>query len=190
MHKWRRKGSSRYQTCFSVVHIRCSITEIDVIAQAPQEERTYACAGCTLAMTMDQSSVVVDQRDTQTDLQAFRYAVNLSAERSVRVLYADAMCSRPPLTCSKYLRRHQAQPHLHGLQLHGCSTRHRVRSLENKMKYDQRCAPLESHHRRISQLVYAMSREEYGEVPASPTCHCKGRSVRRPRSREHHRQRV
>lgn len=69
------------------------------------------------------------QRDSKLNLQAFRYAVNHSAERPVRVLYADAMCSRLLLACPKYLRRRQAQLHLHGLQRHGCSsTRHRVSS--------------------------------------------------------------
>jgi hypothetical protein len=123
------KEGSRYQTCFSEVHIGCSIAGIDVIARGLREKGTYACVGCTLAITMHQGLVVVNHKETQTNLQAFRYALNLSAERPVRVLHADAMCSRPLLACSKYLRRRQVQFHLHGLQRHECSTRHRVNSL-------------------------------------------------------------
>jgi hypothetical protein len=125
------KEGSRYQTCFSEVHVGSSTAGIHVIARGPREKGTYACVGCTLAITMNQSLVVADHKEAQTNLQAFRYAVNLSAERPVRVLHADAMYSRPLLACSKYLQRRQAQPHLHGLQRHECSTRHRVSSLLN-----------------------------------------------------------
>ena len=117
-----RKEGPRYQTCFSVVHVGCSIAGIDVIARGPWEKRTYACVGCTLAMTVNRG-LVETGHETQTNLQAFRYAVNLAAERPVRVLYADAMRSRPLLACSKYLQRRRAQPHLRGLQRHECSTR-------------------------------------------------------------------
>lgn len=158
-----RKGSL-YQACFGEAHIGCSIAGIDVITRGPREKCTYACVGCTLAMTrygpVFSTVVVADhkKRLEQTNLQAFRYVLNLSAERPVRVLYADAMCSHPLLVCSKYLQRHQAQPHLHGLQRHGYSTvrvNRGVSSLSRKKRNETRLKGSTRHLKMI--LVESLS---------------------------------
>jgi hypothetical protein len=154
-----RKGP-RYQAFFSVVHIRCSVPYFDILSHEPRKQRTYACVGCTLAMTKGQglisSRCLADHREAQANLQAFRYALNLSAEGSGHVQYADAMHSRPLLACVEYLRRRQVQSHLRGHRWHECSTRP-VGYLENEIWL--RCAPLGSHPHRIARLVYAMSQE-------------------------------
>jgi hypothetical protein len=110
-------------------------------------------------MTMGQGLInrcPADHNEAQANLQAFRYALNLSAEGSAHVQYADAMHSRPLPACVEYLRRRQVQSHLRGHQWHECSTRH-IGYLENEIW--TRCAPLGSHPRRIARLVYAMSQE-------------------------------
>lgn len=67
-------------------------------------------------------------KEAQTNLQAFRCALNRSAEISARVLYADAMYPRQLQVFLEHLRRRQARLHLRGHQWHECSTR-RVGSL-------------------------------------------------------------
>ena len=153
-----RKGP-QYQAFFSVAHIRCSVPYFNILSHVPRNQRTYACVGCTLAMTMGQgliSRCLADHNKAQANPQAFRYVLNLSAEGSVHVQYVDATHSRPLPACVEYLRRRQVQSHLRGHRSHECSTRH-IGYLENEIW--TRCAPLGSHPRRIAQLVYAMSRE-------------------------------
>lgn len=137
------KEGSRYQTCFNEVHIGRSIQSHGGRCYCTRAAGERDIRLCWLyarnyyhgPSTGFSSSPITKDKKTQTNLRAFRYAVNLSAERPVRVLHADAMCPRPLLACSKYLQRRQAQPHLRGLQQHGCSTRRKSQfSLENEMK--------------------------------------------------------
>jgi hypothetical protein len=135
VHKWRRKGTFTIPDVFQRSSYRMFYSENRCYRARVARERDIRL--CRLYARDDYgpgfSSSLITKR-LKTNLQAFRYALNLSAERPVRVLYADAMCSCPLLACSEYFRRRQAQSRLHGLQRHECSgTRHRV-SFLSKMK--------------------------------------------------------
>lgn len=56
VHKWRREGRFTVPDVFqrSAYRMFYNLAGIDVIARGPREKGTYACVGCTLAMTMDQ----------------------------------------------------------------------------------------------------------------------------------------